>query len=189
MKSVGKWIMVAAFAALFASCGAKLEERKVKQYRLGLAGGDMSFKPIIKSLVLDFNAQAGFRAIEFVESVDQANSNVFIVEGLEERDGKVGWGQWFAETERTGVNMPGTTLEEETRYSLRAEFDADFFRKHGKSENGLLDIELRKLFAHEIGHGFQMDHHVDPSNVMYKDISGNKDFSDYWPRVRAFFTN
>jgi len=172
-----------------AACGARIEERKVKEYRLGLAGGDVKLKPLLKALIADYNTQAGFQAMEFVESVDQANSMVYFTEGLEQRDGKVGWGQWLSETRKTGVNMPGYTIDETTVYTLKAEFDAGFFRSHGRLQGGALDMELRKLFAHEIGHGFQMEHHPDQTNVMYYDITGDKNFSQYWPRVQAFFSN
>ncbi len=168
-------------------CGSKVNSSEVKEYRVALASSDQSFKPLIKSLVADYNSKVGFRAMEFVDSIDQANSKILISEGLEKRDGKVGWGQWFAETERDGTDLPGSSTDKTTRYTFQAEFDADFFRDNGNIENGVFSVEIEKLWAHEIGHGFMLDHHPDRSDVMYFDIAGQKDFSTYWPRIRQFF--
>ena len=170
-----------------ASCGAKVDSVEVKEFRVSLAGGDTRLLPLLKLLVQNYNQNAGLTAIQYVDSPESANSRVYFVEGLEERDGKVGWGQWFAETEKTGMDMPGATIDKTTRYSLQAEFDADFFREHSELENGMPSLEVQKLFAHEIGHGFQMEHAPQQSDVMYFDVTGEKDFNAYWPRVRSFF--
>lgn len=187
MKAFG--VLLLFYTLVFASCGTKIKNTEIKEYTVSLSSEDKTLIPLLKSLVDDFNAQAGVHALQYVESADQANSRIVVVEGLEKRDGKVGWGQWFAETERRGIHAPGGTVNKTTRYTLQAEFDADFLRTHSKIENGVLDIEAQKLFAHEIGHGFQMDHNPDRANVMYFDITGTKDFSDFWPRVQAFFAN
>jgi predicted Zn-dependent protease len=70
---------------------------------------------------------------------------------------------------------------------MQVEFDQDFLNSNNKDENGALNIEIRKLFAHEVGHGFQLQHAPEERDVMYYDISGDKDFSSYWPRIREFF--
>lgn len=181
---------IALFCALsFSSCGAKVHSKSVKEYRVTLAKGDPSFVPQIKAIISDYNAHVGLQAITYVDSADQANSRILVTEGLEKRDGKVGWGQWFSTSERSGTNLPGTTLDEVTEYSLQVEFDAAFLRDNAKIENGNVQYEVQKLFAHEIGHGFQMDHAPEQTNVMYYDITGVKDFSPYFERVRSFFTS
>ena len=171
------------------SCGAKVASSEVKEFKVHVAAGDEALIPIVKLLVQNYNQYVGLKALEYVDSQDQANSRIYLVEGLEKRDGKVGWGQWFSETERTGVNVPGSTIDEKIRYTLQAEFDADFFRANSGLENGQPSYELQKLFAHEIGHGFQLDHSPEASDVMYFDVTGTKDFATYWPRVLAFFSN
>ncbi|MCX6119454.1 MAG: hypothetical protein NT027_18100 [Proteobacteria bacterium] len=173
--------------ATYSGCGTKVESHEIKEYRVALASSDSKFKPIIKSLVSDYNSKVGFRAMEFVDSVDQANSRIVITEGLEKRDGKVGWGQWFVETERNGLDLPGSAVEKTSTYSFEAEFDADFVKSNSDIQNGVIPDELAKLWAHEIGHGFLLDHHPDERNVMYYDIAGEKDFSKYWPEIRKFF--
>lgn len=169
------------------ACGSKVNSTVIKEYRVALASQDQSFKPLIKALVDDYNTKVGFSAMEFVDSVDQSNSRILVVEGLENRDGKVGWGQWLSDTESKGLDAPGSTIDKTTRYSFQAEFDADFFRDNSKISNGLLPTEILKLFAHEVGHGFQLDHHPDKRNVMYYDITGDKDFSTYWRSIHAYF--
>jgi hypothetical protein len=178
------------FAFLFVSCGAQVDKSEIKTYVLALQNSDSSHTPLVKKMIEDYNAEAGFRALEFSDSIDNANCPVIITKGLEKRDGKVGWGQWFSTTERDGlmVPIPGTRSTETVRYSLQVEFDEDFLKSNNKSgTNGALNVEIRKLFAHEIGHGFQFQHVPEENDIMYYDISGDKDFSTYWPRIRGFF--
>lgn len=184
--------LAVVLAILFTSCGAQVEKSEVKTYVLALQDSDPAHAPLVKKMIEDYNAEAGFRALEFSDSIDSANCPVIITKGLEKRDGKVGWGQWFSSTEREGlmVPLPGTRSTETVRYSLQVEFDEDFLKSNNKSETaGGLNIEIRKLFAHEIGHGFQFQHAPEEKDVMYYDISGEKDFSKYWPRVRDFFNS
>ncbi len=177
-------------ALILTSCGAQVDKKDVKTFVLGLKQGDESFKPLIRHLIEDYNTNLGLTVLEFSETMDGANSPVLITKGLEQRDGKVGWGQWFASTERSGttVAVPGVKTSETTRYSLQVEFDEDFLVSNEKEvKEGELSLEVRKLFAHEVGHGFQLQHAPELTDVMYYDISGDKDFAPYWPRVRAFF--
>ncbi len=186
MKSLSFLLM----ALIFTSCGAQVDKKEVKTFVLGLKQGDESFKPLIKQLIQDYNTNVGLTALEFSETMDGANSSILITKGLEQRDGKVGWGQWFASTERSGttVSVPGVRTRETTRYSLQVEFDEDFLTSNGKTvKDGELSPEVRKLFAHEVGHGFQLQHVPEQNDIMYYDISGDKVFEPYWPRVRAFF--
>jgi hypothetical protein len=196
VAAVGEFFMMSrllfclGLALGFSSCGAKVEKSSVKSYVLGMKSGDEKYKPLIKQMIDDYNAGLGMRVLEFSDSMDDANCPVLITKGLEQRDGKVGWGQWFSQTERRGtvVQVPGTVMTETVRYSLQVELDQDFLDSNSKDAAAKgLNMEIKKLFAHEIGHGFQMSHDPTVSDVMYFDISGDKDFTTYWPRVRAFF--
>ncbi len=183
-------VLVWALAMALSACGARVEKDEIKSYVLALQDGNSVFKPLVKRMIDDYNQNLGLRVLEFADTIDSANCPVIITKGLEKRDGKVGWGQWFSQTERKGtiVSVPGTVAKETVRYSLQVEFDEDFLTSNEKaSTNGVLSTDIRKLFAHEIGHGFQMQHAPEINDVMYFDISGEKDFSTYWPRVRAFF--
>lgn len=172
------------------SCGNSVEKTEVKKYVMALKQGDQAFKPLVKRMIDDYNDQVGYQVVEYSESPDSANSPILITKGLEDRDGKVGWGQWFSQTERRGtaIPVPGQKTSEKTTYSLQVEFDEDFLRSNEKDASpGVLNLEIRKLFAHEVGHGFQMSHAPNERDVMYFDISGEKDFTSYWPQVRGFF--
>ena len=190
MQISGIYIFFVVMAIILGSCGSKVETTEIKEFRISLAEGDVKLVPLLKFLTKAYNEQSGIAALDYVDSPDQANSRIFLVEGLEQRDGKVGWGQWFAESETSGVNLPGSKVDKKTKYTLQVEFDAAFFREHSRiMDNGQPDIDVMKLFSHEIGHGFQMEHHPDKRDVMYFDVTGDKNFSSYWPRVRAFFNN
>lgn len=186
------FILPVLVALVFSSCGtARVERSEIKTYVLALKDSDQTFAPLVKRLIQDYNNNVGFTALEFSDSPDTANCPVIITKGLEKRDGKVGWGQWFSSTEREGlmVPVPGTKSTETVTYSLQVEFDQDFLESNNKDEkNGAINTELKKLFAHEIGHGFQLQHVPEENDVMYYDISGEKDFSSYWPRIKQFFT-
>ena len=184
MKSL--WVTVLCAVGL-SSCGANVHSKSIKDYRVSLTQGDASFVPLLKAIVNDYNSHAGIQAVQYVDSPDQANSRILVTQDLEKRDGKVGWGQWFSTSERSGTNLPGSTVDEVTEYSFQVEFDADFLRNNNKIDNGVVQYEVQKLFAHEVGHGFKMDHDPAPTNVMYYDITGVKDFNPYFERVRAFF--
>lgn len=186
MRTLGLLVSLVSFV----SCGAQVEKTEVKKYVMALKEGDSSHKPLIKKLIEDYNANLGYQVLEFTDSIDSANSPIIVTKGLEKRDGKVGWGQWFSQTERRGsvIQVPGQKIKETTSYSLQVEFDEDFLKSNNKETTpGLINYEIRKLFAHEIGHGFQMPHAPVERDVMYFDISGDKDFTGYWPQVREFF--
>lgn len=177
-------------SAVLASCGSTVERAELKHYVLALKKGDESFKPLLKRMISDYNTNVGYQVLEFSDSPDSANSSILVTKGLEKRDGKVGWGQWFSNTERRNgyIPVPGQKSRETVTYSLQVEFDEEFLQSNQKDDSpGLLNYEIRKLFAHEIGHGFQMVHAPEIRDVMYFDISGDKDFSGYWPQVREFF--
>jgi hypothetical protein len=187
---LSRMMIFLGLAIYVSSCGARVEKDEIKSYVLALKDSNDAYKPLVKRMIDDYNQNLGLRVLEYSETMDTANCPVIITKGLEKRDGKVGWGQWFSQTERKGtiVAVPGSVATETVRYSLQVEFDEDFLTSNEKSSaNGVLSDDIRKLFAHEIGHGFQMQHAPEIKDVMYYDISGEKDFSTYWPRVRAFF--
>ena len=182
--------VVLSFAAAVSSCGQKIQKTVVKSYILGVAQENSAFQPMLKALIEDYNTNVGSRVLQFSDSMDSVNSPVLITKGLEARDGKVGWGQWSTSTEHKGstVPLPGVTSSEKTKYRLQVEFDEEFLTNNSKDASpGVPNYEVRKLFAHEIGHGFQMDHDPDVNQIMYMDISGEKTFGSYWPKVRDFF--
>ena len=96
----------------------------------------------------------------------------------------VGWGQWISEirAENPLTKLPGEKAKRTIAYSMRVEFDAEYMRRndlYGK----------QKLFFHEVGHGLEMDHNpTDAADVMYPDVVGEKDFDQYFNRVRQYLS-
>jgi hypothetical protein len=97
---LSRLVVVLGLAFYLSSCGAKVEKDEIKSYVLGLKDSDAAYKPLVKRMIDDYNQNLGLRVLEYSETIDSANCPVIITKGLEKRDGKVGWGQWFSQTER-----------------------------------------------------------------------------------------
>lgn len=175
-------------AFLATGCGTSFETVKVKNYRLAVLEESAQFNRTFRSLIGDFNECADMQALSYETDPAKANSAIVMTDGLRERDGKVGWGQWLAETRKENpvFRPPGAEPKKIVTYSMRLEFDTDYMRKRIESPSSDHTRDLQKLFFHEVGHGMKMDHHPDSSRVMHHDISGDKDFSGFCQRVRNF---
>lgn len=173
--------LLAALTFLY-GCGADYDTKKVKSYRFAVAGGDANFKREFKSLIQDYNRFSQLPVLEYVDSAEGANSIIVVTEGLQTRDGKVGWGQWMAESQAESpmAKLPGDKAKRTITYSMRVEFDAEYMRRG--------DLYAKqKLFFHEVGHGLEMDHNPgDLHDVMYPDVAGDKNFDAYFARVRTY---
>ena len=174
---------------LLPACGYQTAE--VKEYRLFVDSVDPEIQDEFRSLIDSFNYHAGFYALHYVTKPEQSNSQVILTQGLQARDGKVGWGQWQRETfadsnllRFTGGGTPKQTFV----YSMRIEFDKEYFMERMRDDASVRRIQLFKLFSHEAGHGLQMDHDEDnPASMMFPDISGEKDVPQFFGRVRGYF--
>lgn len=175
-------------AFLMTACGLPTNEKSVKNFVLSCMNCDSSMHDGFSRLVYQYNTEAGFEALRYTTSGEDANSPVYLTEGLNLREGKVGWGQWLSETEERRSYLPQPKALRTTSYSMRLELDKDFMTTRMNSIREGDKTDIRKLFYHESGHGMQMGHHPDSSNVMYFDISGEKDFTSYFVEVRRFFS-
>ena len=176
---------------LFAACGGSYQTSKIKVYKLSLVEGDQQFAPVFKQLVADYNQQAGVHVLDYVDNPNDANSPLILTKGLKgSTDGKVGLGQWLSETKADNPfgAMPGQTLSRTVTYSMRIEFDWDFFNDR-KADSSTNTYDKQKLFFHEVGHGLEMNHVTDVNDVMYPDIAGQKDFNTYLQRVRDYMSD
>jgi hypothetical protein len=191
LRAVLPLLYTAPFVSCLAACGGSYQTVKVKSYTLSLAQGDRVFVDTFKQLVAEFNKEVGQPVLTYVDDPSAANSPIILTKGLESStDGKVGLGQWISESRADNpfTTMPGQRLGRTVTYSMRIEFDWDFFdqRRGATSSN---DTDKRKLFFHEVGHGLEMNHVTDPGDVMYPDIAGDKDFNTYLQRVRTYMAD
>jgi len=180
-------IRLAFVAFLLTSCGMPTNEKSVKNFVLSCMNCDSSLHDGFSRIVHQYNSEAGFEALQYTTNSEDANSPVYLTQGLNMREGKVGWGQWLSETEERRSYLPQPKALRTVSYSMRVELDKDFMQTRINSIRESDKTDVRKLFYHETGHGLQMAHHPDPNNVMYFDISGDKDFNLYFTDVRAFF--
>lgn len=177
---------------MFASaCGTSYKTTKVKRYTLAVVNEDQTLKEEFRDLIDDFNRFSGIEILHYVHEADQANSAIILTKGLKERDGKVGWGQWLSETKSDNpVTTPGNKPKRTVTYSMRLEFDLDYYTSRLGIDDEKETIEKQKLFFHEVGHGLEMDHVGDNrSDVMYPDISGTKRFTPFFERVRSYMAD
>lgn len=113
---------------LSAACGSSYRTTKVKQYTLGVTNNEPSLKAEFKDLIAAFNRYTGSQVLSYSDDLEAANSAIILTKGLKQRDGKVGWGQWLSETKSGGpVATPGSKPKRTIRYSMRLEFDLDYF--------------------------------------------------------------
>ncbi len=186
------------------SCGSGYETSKIKNYSMARIGScsdarytDADLDVAIQTLVDDFNRLSAMQVLDFKSADEGANSSVIIDNGLRERDGKVGWGQWIAETKEENpysLKMPGQKLDREVEYSMRLQLDATFVCSRMNAEDEKKHYELQKLFFHEVGHGLEMDHPPESpefgTDVMFFDIGDidgkKKDFDNFFERVRSY---
>lgn len=187
VSSLTRFIRILPVALLLASCGMPTQEKDVKQFKLSCIGADTALHDGFRDLVSRYNSEAGIEALAYTANPEEANSPVYLSKGLNQREGKVGWGQWLSETQERRTYLPQPKSMRTTSYSMRLELDEDFVRLKIASMKEADQTDIRKLFYHEVGHGLQMGHDPDPASVMYYDITGDKDFSAYFVNVRGFF--
>ncbi|MDA9951685.1 hypothetical protein N9D31_03815 [Oligoflexaceae bacterium] len=180
-------ILLIAFSTL-SSCGGDYNKVEVKDYRLQVKSSDPAVHNFFYTLIQDFNERAGIDALSYVSNPNEANSTIELINGLRLQDKKVGWGQWVKETQTSGVDMFSNSKPTKTiMYSMKVEFDEEYMTSRLDLDTDEKNAEVFKLFAHETGHGFLFEHHPDPTNVMYYDVSGEKEYSSYFKNVQAFF--
>ncbi|MGE0173821.1 MAG: matrixin family metalloprotease [Oligoflexales bacterium] len=174
--------------------GAAYREEKIKDYKLFFSVSDQALMNDFERLVDQYNnaADLGFSPIELVYDQDDANSLATITKGLEQRQEKIGFGQWKTKTfeEPSVAQLDGSRPKRIISYSMELEFDYDYIKQRsGAAANSLEWKEVFTLFAHEVGHGLQMNHSQVLTDVMYPSIDGNVkyNYTSYFAKVRKFF--
>lgn len=181
---------VVFLVSLMPACGS-YETTKIKDYKLHVVNGTPSQINTFKKLILDFNSLAGMNALTYVDTAAEANSPINIIEGLKlSTDNKVGLGQWVSESQQENpvMTMPGQHPKRTVRYSMNLKFDREYFELH-KGNDSTEVYARQKLFFHEVGHGLELDHVADQHNLMYEEISGDKDFDGFFKYVRSYLSD
>lgn len=175
-------------ALALTACGASYETTKVKDYRMTLVSGDADLKDEFRKLIDDYNRFAGIQALTWVNDADDANSAIVVTKGLKLQDGHhIGWGQWMSDSEAENpLTTPGRKPKRQVVYSMRVEFDEDWIRARMGHDDVKKTYENQKLFFHEVGHGLELSHASSPRDVMYAEVSGDKDFVGYFDYVRDY---
>ncbi len=187
LKSIITFIIL---SSLLASCGSDIPVKLHKNYSFYVESQDPQHRVLFKELAEEYNSDVGFEALNVVDDRAAANSTIVMTNNLQQVDGKIGWGQWMTETvEKTSpLTLHMSPASKEVFFSMRVEFDVDYI-DHRLRTNRIKDrTELRKLWCHEVGHGLQLEHAAEQSDVMYYSIQGEKDFDTYFAQVRSFFS-
>jgi hypothetical protein len=170
------------------SCGKPFETVNIKEYKFHIAHDDATIKHVMKTLIADFNQLAGYDYLRHVADPADANSAIFVREFQDEGD-KVGYGQWVTETTEDNPMFVsiGQNPKRHVRYAMRLEFDIDFLRERIHTSDREKIRERQTLFFHEVGHGMEMTHNqTNQSDVMYKEVSGHKNFDTFFRRVNRY---
>lgn len=176
---------------LLNACGSYVETHE-KDYRLFFDTKNEKLLEESRRLVSDFNHEIGFKALEFVDHIEESNSTVTFNKGLAARTRKLGYGQWVTRTysEAEIKKYQGQDVHSSVKFGMELEFDKEFFlNRAGLSEEDHEYQRLRVLFHHEVGHGLQFDHVEDKSDIMYETIqqSADYDFDRFYESVNQFF--
>lgn len=192
-------VRILFFASLLplAACGGSYETEHVKDYRLAVVSGTDADREEIRSLIADFNDEAGIHVLTFVESADEANSAVLFVPGLESKtkaltgEARIGQAQWFMETSSENpMSTMGRQPKRTVTYTMRIELDAEYMRERENVTDGDKVYDKKKLFYHEVGHGLELDHNKnDKSDLMYPSTDGDKDMSRFFRYVRSYMAD
>ncbi|MBC7659666.1 MAG: hypothetical protein H7249_08150 [Chitinophagaceae bacterium] len=191
-----KLVRLMAVVSLFSLVGCKqYKVHQVKDFRLYVDNGDPELKAAIVELAAQYNKDVGGKALTVVDNKDDANSKISFVANLKDDGGsKLGLGQWITtEQQKNKIAATGSQQDITVYHSMALEFDsANFEGKLAGMKNKKSDAykHLYHLFCHEVGHGMELNHSADMSNVMYKSIPDHYtrtiDFASYFAYVRSY---
>lgn len=186
-------LFVIFMLALNISCGDSLFTSSVKRYYFAVEPATSENHRIFSELFGEFNNH--FRSAPLLNLIgagdlsEDETSSIKMTRGLIHRDGKLGWGRWLMSSKlnsRSGFLQQPHKIRKDI-YMMELEFDAEYVEKRYYSNNHKDQQQLRTLFLHELGHGFQMNHDRQRSSVMYPEIDdGYKDFRSFYLRVEDF---
>lgn len=185
------------FSLFLISCGSpSYETQAVLDYRVFLTGGNDQMREAIYELNDVYTEELGFEAISFVNSEDDANSIISFPSSWTQGKNVLGFGKWEAWVVEEGKDFVslGRPLDRTVSFSMKLEFEVGNFKRqlerHKNGEAGAW-AHLYHLYAHELGHGFQLEHEDIKRSVMFEVITENSrpdvDYPSYFEHVKRFF--
>ena len=190
--AIMRYLWLAFAATLLISCGDGFFVSTVKQYYFVVKPATEENRRIFRGLFGNFNRRFNESYLNLVQEGDlSANetSTIKLTNGLLSKDGKLGWGRWLRTSKlnsRRGFLRQPHKVRKDI-YTMELEFDQDYIKKRHYSNADNERRQLRTLFLHELGHGFQMGHHPDKRSVMYREINdGYKNYDSFYERANRF---
>jgi hypothetical protein len=178
----------------FACRESHLEE--VKSFRFYVDTDQPALKYSVQILVRDYNSQLGFEALSVVDREEDSTSRIHFRKGLVNDGRKLGLGQWTTLQKQSVSGAFRQSQRTTIEYGMDLIFDLDnFMSKAAYIQDPDSDAykHLFHLFAHEVGHGMQMDHTSDHDSVMFPSIadkgSRSVDYSAYFQNIREFLND
>lgn len=174
------------------SCGGSFFISNVKEYYFAISPDTSENRRIFGKLFRDFNSRFSSDVLHLAEEGAWDNSKtsrITLTEGLARKEDKLGWGKWIRHSR---LNSGQSFLRSPHKlrkdiYTMDIEFDKNHFKKWHRSDDKNHKQQLKTLFLHELGHGFQLDHEPNRSSIMYKEINvGKKDYQSYYLKVEKF---
>lgn len=187
-----KYLWLTFAVALLVACGDGFFVSTTKQYYFVVKPATRENHRIFRGLFNDFNRRFNAPYLNLVrEGALSASetSTIKLTHDLLRRDGKLGWGRWLRTSKlnsRRGFLKSPQKVRKDI-YTMELEFDDNYLKKRYHSRNDKDQKQLRTLFLHELGHGFQMGHHPDKRSVMYREVGdGYKDYASFYERAYRF---
>jgi hypothetical protein len=169
----------------------------VKDFRIYVETDKPELKFAIKALAGRYNRDMGAHTLTIVDTPEASNSRIRFTSGLQNSGHKLGLGKWITTTRQSStLTIKGEKNTQTVAYAMDIEFDLENFLGKAESLDDFKNDEaqhLYHLFCHEIGHGLQMDHSPEYSNVMYPTIPDKPiryvDYKAYFNRARSFMSS
>jgi hypothetical protein len=163
---------------LTAGCGDFATQSIEHNYLVHVRASEPAVHAQFEKLVKDFNQSVGQEILSYSRTESVSASLVKLIPGLESNTGKLGFGGRVVYTNTTAFKIKRS-------YSMQIELDRNYVEKRIPSITGSKSYnEVRLLFFHEVGHGLGFSHAPSPSDVMYEDLQGNKDFARFFEQIR-----